>query len=342
MRAFNWERLLVERRVPFITRGANVKRGELNIRCPWCGSADPSYHMGINLETGFYACWRNRSQHSGKSPVRLIIKLLGVPYAVAREMAGLTPDYVDPEGFDAMAAALMSRDGIEGAPRQLRRRRLDLDESFRPIEDRGRTGLHFAYMVDVRGFLERDVDALGRLYGVCAGVRGDWAHRVIIPYYQDGQLVTWTGRAIGESTMRYRDLSREESVLPPKETLCNHDALLDGGDTLLVVEGPMDTLKLDYYGRPFGVRAVGLSTNSATDAQAFLLLAGAFKFRRVLTMMDNADALGVADSMRMAETLGSLPNVGSVRVPYGAKDGADLTPRQVAAWAQTLTAKGSH
>ncbi|MNL05076.1 hypothetical protein D3C87_1256570 [compost metagenome] len=336
MRVLDWVRVLGEHKVPYIERGANVKRGEINVRCPFCGSADPSYHMGINLETGWYSCWRNRSQHSGKSPLRLLMKMLRVPYGVARQIAGLGDDYVDPEGFDAMAAAIMGRDGISGAPQQVKRRHLELDGDFAPIAPRGGTRRHFDYMVEERGFREGDMAYVGRRYGVCAGVRGDWAHRVILPYYQDDQLVTWTGRALGYSTMRYRDLSRDESVLPPKETLFNHDCLLDGGRVLLVVEGPMDGLKLDVYARRFGVRAVGLSTNSATDAQAFLLQAAADNFERVLTMMDNGDPLDIVDSMRMSQTLGFLPNVGSVAVPYGAKDGAALTPEQIEAWAEAL------
>lgn len=343
MRVLDWLRVFAEHRVPYIDRGANVKRGEINIRCPFCGSADPSYHMGISLETGWYSCWRNRSQHSGKSPLRLLMRLLKIPYGVARQIAGLGDDYVDPEGFDAMAAAMMGREGFAGAQQQLKRRHLDLDPDFVPIAQRGSTRRHFDYMVMSRGFRETDMGFIGRRYGVCAGARGRWADRVILPYYQDGVLVTWTGRALGRSTMRYRDLDRSEpegggdwSVLPPKETLYNHDCIADGGRVLLVVEGPMDALKLDVYGRRNGVRAVGLSTNSATDEQAFLLQAAGSAFDRVLTMMDNGDPLDIVDSMRMSQTLGFLPNVGSVAVPFGAKDGADLTPHQIETWTKDL------
>jgi hypothetical protein len=68
MRPLDWRQLLTDNRVPFIERGPNVKRGEINIRCPFCGSADPSYHMGLNLDSGWWSCWRNKDQHSGKSP----------------------------------------------------------------------------------------------------------------------------------------------------------------------------------------------------------------------------------------------------------------------------------
>lgn len=336
MRVFDWRRLFAEQRVSYIERGANVKRGEINIRCPFCGSADPSYHMGINLENGWYSCWRNRAQHSGKSPLRLIIRLLGVPYERARQLAGLTDDYVDPEGFDAMAARLMGRDKTAGRKEETKRQFLWLDEDFVVIGPSGRTRRHWDYLTG-RGFNRAgDIEQLGRLYGVCAGVTGDYAQRVVLPYYQDGDLVTWTGRAVGDSTMRYRDLDRKDSVLPPKLTLYNHDAILAGGRVLVVQEGPFDALKVDYYGRSNSVRSVGLSTNSVTEDQAFLLQGAVGQFKRVVIMMDNASQLSIADSMRMKDSLSFLPDLGIERVPFGSKDGADLTPFEIEQWTMTL------
>lgn len=341
MRPIDWARVLREHRVPFVESGPNIKRGELGIQCPFCGSADPSHHMGLNLEMGWWSCWRNRAQHSGKSPLRLLMKLLRVPYGRAREIAGLGDDYVDPEGFDAMAARLMGRGAEEARPEQVQRRFLDLDE-FRPIKrDSALTGKFWDYLHDVRGFrgasdLGEDVDVLCRQYRLCAGTRDRMQDRVVLPYYLDGELVTWTGRAIGPSKYRYLDLEVDESLLAPKETLYNHDAIYRGGKALVLVEGPFDALKLDFYGKPWGVRAVALSTNSVTDAQAFLLQTAEGKFERTLVMMDNATKLGVVDSLRMKEDLYFLRNLTTARVPFDAKDAGELKPTQIIHWAESL------
>lgn len=337
-RVFDWERLLIERRIPYIESGANVKRGEIAIKCPFCGSADPSMHMGLSRETGWYSCWRNRAQHSGKSPLRLIMKLLGVPYGMAREIAGLGDDYIDPEGFDAMAAKLMGRDKTTGRREETRRRSLRLDPDFDIIWPRGRTRRHYDYLVDGRGFDQpQDVEELGRLYGVCAGTLDAWKDRVILPYYQDGDLVTWTGRAIGNARIRYRDLEIEECVVKPKATLFNHDAIQAGGKALVLVEGPLDALKLDFYGRRHGVRSVALSTNSIQEEQAFLLQAAVGAFDKLLIMLDNSTSLGLADSMRMRQELAFIPGFHIVKVPFGAKDAGELTPGEVHEWAQATT-----
>lgn len=346
MRVFDWERLLSEQRIAFVTSGANVKRGELNIRCPFCGSADPSYHMGINTETGWWACWRNRKQHSGKSPLRLIMRLLDVPYGRARELAGLGDDYVDPEGFDAMAAAFLRRDDKTAQPEAVERRYLELDRRFEPVTDRPRVRKFWNYLAapepNGRGFSGRsaageDATILCQLYNLQCATWGYWQDRIIIPYYQDGLLVTWTARAIGPSSARYKDLSIGESLVAPKQTLYNHDCMLEGGMVLALVEGPLDALKLDFYGRPWGVRAVALSTNSITEQQTFLLQTAVGRFERTVVMLDDPDGLGAADSLWLLQELSFLPDVTTARVPFGAKDAGALTPEQATRWAREQT-----
>lgn len=339
MRAIDWKRLLGEQRIPYIETGANVKRGEIAIQCPFCGSADPSKHMGLNLETGWWSCWRNRSQHSGKSPLRLLMRLLRVPYGRARELAGLGNDYVDPEGFDAVAARLMGRGQI-ARPASVDRRFLSLDKDFLPITDGMRTRRFWNYLYQ-RGFngssdAGADVDLLCSLYNLRAGTRGPWSDRIVIPYYQDGKLVTWSARAITQATVRYRDLDLDNSLLAPKNTLFNHDCIAGGGNVLVIVEGPFDALKIDFYGEPYGVRAVALSTNSLKDEQTYLLQNASDKFKRIVVMMDNASTLGFVDSMRMKADLFFLHNVGIRPVPFEVKDAGELTPAQVIQWVQEI------
>lgn len=340
MKPFDWNRLLNEQRIPYAESGPNVKRGELAIQCPFCGSADPSKHMGLNLETGWWSCWRNRAQHSGKSPLRLIMRLLRVPYEKAREIAGLDDSYVDPEGFDAIAARVMGRDQTMAKPSNADRQALFLDSSFLEITDRIRTRRFWNYLYADRGFDSQfaDVDRLVEKFDLRAGVRSVWTDRIIIPYYQDKKLVTWTGRAIAQSRIRYRDLEVDYSLLPPKETLFNHDAMYQRGrnKALILQEGPFDVMKIDFYGEPFGVRSVGLSTNSISQEQAFLLQGAVGHFDQIIVMLDTKSRLGVVDSMRMKQELNFIPDLRILSVPFGAGDGGNMTPAQVRTLCQEL------
>lgn len=337
MRAFDWPGFFTEHRIEFVDRGKNVARGEINIRCPFCGSADPSHHMGLSLETGWWSCWRNRSQHSGKSPLRLIMKLLGVSYGQAREIAGLGDDYVDPEGFDAMAARLMGRIKIPDKDDDQDRSALDsFGRAYPLITEAIRTRRHWNYLYN-RGFNEtrggiEDVDRLVRQYDLRAGISGVWSERVLIPYFHDRELVTWTGRAIGAATIRYRDLEVKASRMAPKQTLYNFDAIRKGGRALILQEGPFDVLKIDFYGAPHGVRSVGLSTNSISEDQAHLLREAEGRFSKIIVMMDTKGELDVINSMRMRQDLAFIPGLTITPVPYGAGDGGNLKPAQIRRW----------
>jgi len=330
MRALDWRGVLSEHGIGFVDRGPNVKRGEINIRCPFCGAADPSHHMGLNLESGFWACWRN-SEHRGKSPLRLLVQLLNLPYWRARQIAGLTEaDWLDPDGFDSVAARIMGRDSLTKVE-HARREFLALPSEFKELYDA--PPRFYEYLREARGFGTVGTRDLGVHYGLRWCSKGAQRDRIILPYFMDGELLAWTGRAIGPAQVRYRDLDHEDCLVTPKSTLYNLDCRLDGGAVLVVVEGPLDALKIDVFGRGAGVRAVALSTNSISDDQLYLLEDTASAFTRVLVMMDQSTDLGIVDSMRMKRQFASLPNAAIIAVPYGLKDAAEMSPRQATHWA---------
>lgn len=327
-RIFDWLDLVERQGIDHIDRGPNVKRGEINIKCPFCGSADPSYHMGLSLTTGFWACWRNKS-HRGKSPLRLLMRLLYVPYWKARQLAGLDETYVDPEGFDAVAARIMGRDLSMTRMEQVQRDFLSLPDEFRIIEQKGQSRQHWNYLQDARAFGYWTADAIER-YLLCYATTGDMWYRVIFPYITNGELVSWTGRYIAQGgAIRYRDLELDECLIKPKENLYNHDAIISGGKVLCVVEGPIDTVKIDLFGASEGVRAVGLSTNSMSDEQLWLLTEAADNFDKLVVLMDEKKSgLGLVDSMRMKAEISSIKNATIMPVPLGAKDAGEYTPQQ--------------
>ncbi len=336
MRAFDWKALFIQHRIPYIESGANVKRGELNCKCPWCGNSDPSFHLGLNLTSGWYSCWRNRGAHSGKSPVRLVMKLLHLPYWKAREVCGLSEDFIDPEGFDAAAARIMGREPIVGRPAQIKRNFLAFDKYFMPIVDERISTRRWWNYLYTRGFDNADIPALCAQYQLMACRDGMFTNRLIIPFFLDGKLITWTARAIARARTRYMDLELDRALIPAKETLYNHDCIPEGGRVLVLVEGPLDALKLDFYGQPFGVRAVAMSTNSMTEHQVYMLESAITKFDYVGVMMDEKHDTGFVDTMKMKQSLFFLPRVKSLSVPAGRGDAGECLAHEVKSWAQQL------
>lgn len=330
MAVVNWRRVLAEAGIEYVERGPNVKKGELGIQCPFCGAADHSQHMNLNLENGWWRCWRNKAEHSGKSPVRLLVKLLGVTYERARDMAGLGESYTDPDGFTEVAARLMAR----GAPvatveSRAATPRLKFPDEFIRIDANGRTARFWDYLVG-RDFIWEDIPYLCQDYSLWAAVRGDFKDRVILPYIVDTKLVTWSGRAIADATIRYKDLATDIAGVTAKSLLYNYDChRCHNRKVLAVVEGPFDAIKLDFYGKDQGVRAVALSTNDITEEQVYELETMAPEFGRVIVMLDTATQLGLVDSMRLKSRLSQIRGLEIAPVPFGKKDCGELTPREV-------------
>ena len=328
----DWPVLLRERHIQFIERGPNVKRGAINIRCPFCGSADPSYHMGLDLETGWFACWRNKA-HRGKSPVRLLMVLLRVSFSEARAIAGLDDDYLDPEGFDSLKARLQ---GLGGPHSDTKSRSNIWPSDFQLIAPTGASRLHWQYLLG-RGFPQQSLRLLVNDYGLSYTRMGHQSWRIIFPYFVQAKVVTWTGRAIAPSSARYLDQPTDAAITPVKKTLYNHDALLDGGKVLIIVEGPVDVLKVDAFGREVGVRAVGMSTASISDEQAHLLAWARPAFDRCILMSDQkVSGLGITDSMKLKQALGFIPDLESQSPPFGLKDTGELNHVDAVIWTDKL------
>lgn len=268
------------------------------------------------------------------------MSLLRVSHAEALQIAGLDPSYVDPDGFTAMVFRMRQKAAGRAEPEPTPTR-LRMNHDFRVLADFGPAKKHWWYL-DNRWF---DPHQLAVEYGVMAGCYDEWKDRVIFPYYEEDKLVTWTGRAVGSAEIRYRDLPRDSregydgplAVVPAKNTLFNHDSMINGGRWLIVCEGPIDALKLDCYGKASNVRAVALSTASISDEQLARLDVYASGFDRLGVMMDMEKDTHVVHSMRMKSQLASIHKSAHIlEVPFGRKDAGELKPREVRAFCSDI------
>lgn len=287
--------LLIAEGVDVLDKGHGVAKGNFNIKCPMCGIADPSYHMGINLTNGWWGCWRN-SEHRGKSPVRLLVAALGKPVYEVRRLLGLR-DGPDLDTFGGVRDRLSARDDVQ--PRE-RMKSLRFPPSIRVMDQHDVAADRFYAYVRGRGFPAWHVERAVRMFSMHYAVSGEYKDRVVLPFYYRNNLVTWTGRSIhSDQRLRYRDLEKEASTLYKNDVLYNYDRAALGGRALIVLEGPFDVVKGDYAGEPVGVHCVGLGTNSMSDAQLVQLIDLADAFEYVFISMDAPTEFAKLDSVRM-------------------------------------------
>lgn len=314
-----WQRILSTYHIEWVDSGPNVKRGNTNIKCPFCGEADPSYHMGL-APTGQWACWRN-DKHRGANPATLLAKAARITYNVASEVLHLKErDYADISGgFSTAVRASLSKDLPNAAivPGTLR-----LPVDFRPLWQSSYARTRYLDYMERRGFV--DVEKISKKLRLYYAPTGQFAGRVIFPFYSFGELVHWTGRSIyGSAELRYRALPASEAIDP--FCLYGFDDAYCGGSTLLVLEGPMDAAKVNAYS-VCGVRAVAVATSSPNTHQVdqISLLTGRFKY--TIMSLDRGELLKAVSRSRSFVT--------EVRVsepPYRAKDFGELSRMQIKA-----------
>ncbi|KKM00724.1 hypothetical protein LCGC14_1801600, partial [marine sediment metagenome] len=86
-------------KIEYATTGSNVAKGNVNVKCPMCGMADKSEHMGIKLSNGIWGCWRNKA-HRGSNLAYLLQSLLEISYTEAKRLVGDDVTKVDEDALE--------------------------------------------------------------------------------------------------------------------------------------------------------------------------------------------------------------------------------------------------
>lgn len=332
--AFDWPGFLRQHRVEYVTSGPNVGRGQIGVKCPWCGSADPSQHLVISLRGQGWSCRRNQV-HSGKSRARLIQFLLRCSEAQARQLA-----------YGEDSAVLVEDEDVAGRLRDLLMpgadgpaEPLSLPAEFKPLTASSSLAEPFRAYLWQRGYNVGQVSRLITNYKLHYATRGRFAYRIIMPIYsRTGVLMTWTGRSIVEDEeLRYRTLTmrRDDSLADGGPyARCSIKSLLFGlpllwhapnPRALIICEGPFDAMRITAFGASLGVYGTCLFGLSVSGAQVRLIDELAERYPLTGLMVDKAAGLqGLALASHSA-------SIQLLQIPPGVKDPGELSPQAVVA-----------
>jgi hypothetical protein len=319
--SFDWENFLTKNGVAFATSGKNVSHGNVAIHCPFCGPDDVGQHLSVSTQGRGWRCLRRPRDHRGKRPEKLVMAVLGCSYTAAARIVGNTTFLPD----DFMAAVNKHAAGAELPGRA---RVLPMPEEFLPLgTNRPSAKIFHSYLTE-RGF---DNHAkLTEIYGLKYAPRGGFKGRIIFPIIHDGKLISWTGRTVypveSEHGIRYKTLTADPDKEPPialgpvTDYLLWHDHLRNWGDTLVLVEGPFDALRVNVLGRARGIVATCLFTMQPSDRQIDLFHDLMPRFRRCVLLLDRGTT---AATLRMLGELQTL-DVNIREMPENTKDPGEL------------------
>lgn len=298
---FDWQQFLDSYHIRYVTKGANVARGHISVHCPMCGAEDPSEHMTINLAGKGWRCYRN-DNHRGVRPARLVAQLLNIPIPQAMIIVGQS--VFIPEDFMGAVMSKLRPAAVEAISE------VPWPKEFKPLNDDLHSSRIFIRYMLGRGYSIAQINRMHRYHGLCFATQGPQRGRIIFPVEYSGKLQSWTGRTVyPDVELRYKTLSTDPenaeypATGPISDFLLWHDDLLDGGDCLVLVEGPFDALKVRTLGRGERIFSTCCFTASPSDAQIELLHDVAPLFKRRVLLLDR-NTLG--KTLKVASELASL------------------------------------
>ena len=284
MAEIDWVNLFEKRNVEHVFSGPNVAKNHVAIKCPFCGDLDPSQHLGINLETGEWGCWRDVT-HRGTKPHRLLYQLFRLSFEEVDSLLGNIGIKVS--DFDERMRKLRGvGDDVVGDDARLEK--IPLPKEFRKLIDSPPTRIFLNYIKE-RGF--SDPAGVARFYRLYYSRAGNFRRRIIIPINYFGNLVSWTGRHIGSNEIRYKTLTmsgedESKALMPSSGVVLEVSRIWEGGKTLIITEGPFDAIKLDWFLKEEKIRATCLFGKVISKNQSYHLSEILKGFKKVVILLD--------------------------------------------------------
>ena len=292
---FNIQKYLEDRQVDFHVEGEkNVTKGWVNIQCPFLGCSDPSWHLGINLDSLLIHCYVCGAKGSVERVVQEIDK------CSFNKAQKIIEEYNNEDEIRISKPLFRSEREVE---------QCILPDNIDKIFHKR----HREYLKN-RNF---NPDYLIQKYNLMSVYNiGRYKFRIIIPYYYNGKLICFNTRDITDKAkLRYQFCDTENSVIEVKHTFYNIDTVKD---KCIIVEGPSDVWRM-------GDGCIAVSGKQFTKEQ--LLMLREKEIKKVLVLYDADDS-----EEKIGETLannltGIVPWVELVELDSG--DPGELSKEEV-------------
>jgi len=304
----DWRGLLDEIGVEWTDRGKNTSSGNINVKCCWCLD-DPSKHLAIALMKEAYFCYRSPGQHSGKKATNLLFKLKGIR---------------EPEALRLLRK--YHRAGGAPMPARLPTDMQQQKTAWSRFANAGNNKEALEYLSG-RGF--PSPRTLCEQFDLRYAPNGMWARRLLIPLHFNGEAVSWTAR---DMTSRYEQkyLMNDTSSFA---ALCTPDIIKPTPAIAVIVEGPMDALRIAQATRDARIISIALCGKSLGSEKLLQIRKACETCNDILVALD-ADAPMSACYQAIADiqSATNVQRVGRAKLPLGIKDPGELPSEGVMQW----------
>jgi len=344
----NWRNFFAQHGIDFVESGPNVSShpDEIGMNCFLCnreGRPDPSTHLTFNTRTGNWRCWRNE-KHRGRDPYKLVARYYRTTYQQAQAIVSSYRVDTGESLLDQLKNQFEKQQ--EEGEQESTMQSIELPEFHTPAHYKFKRLQPTKDYLENRGF--HPVIDFVKQYDVRVPAKGDLRDYFVLPLTMNNEYVGLTSRALNEQArVRYKSLSKRRStdgmtaVRTTDKHLFHYDWVWNDPMVkyLFVVEGPFDAAKLDWYGKPYGLRAVAIYTTQISTTQKnllFNLVEHLPRIEEVYVMLDSGEMRNQAN---LVERLSTIPAMNSPVKPdsFGVKDPGDLCQDDVLSIVEQLS-----
>lgn len=242
--------------IDFVTEGhKHARQGWVNTTCPFC-TGNPGYHLGYDLLHNYFYCWR-----CGWHPITPTLAL--VLNIRQDEVRRLLRQY----------GLYLARHFVEPMVEQ-NKKPFQFPTDTVPLLE------HHKRYLEERGY---DVERIERVWDLkSTGPVGrldekDYKNRILIPFYWNGTVVSFTSRNTQSASheKRYKTCPKDRERVHMKEILYGRQE--EWRETGILVEGPTDVWRM-------GTSSFAVSGIQYTSQQVRLI---SKSFKRVAVMFDD-------------------------------------------------------
>jgi len=256
--------------------------------------------------------------------------LLNCSYMEADHYFRSEQAFIPDDFLEEIETLLEPGDDIDDGEKSISKDRVELRflNGFRRLRHERLARRFIWYLCDGRGFKPKDIELLGKQYGLRYVLSGVWKNRIIIPVFMGDQLVNWTGRTISDlEKIRYMSVSHEKTANPRapmsiKNCLYRQLELIEErGDILAITEGPFDAIHMDYFLSEHGIRATCIFGTAFSEEQIWIIHELSDFFKRVCIVLDR----GAMETAMILQTSLAPLETEIIMLPSGIEDPGEIT-----------------
>lgn len=290
---FDIKEYLTSQDIHFKEEGENIGHGSIGICCPSCG--DDNYHLGIDVDSKIYNCWKCEEQGNLIGLI-MLLEDCSSNSAILRIKENQTEKVIERANFQDKVKDILSGKKTVNDVAENRVLKVPCTHYLNELNPEFVMDRRFLSFIEERNYT---VDELMD-WGVRAELLEEFGFRLMFPVAFKGQVVSYLGRTVIGEDPKYKNCSNANAIIPMRQLLYGYDSVKVGQDKLVICEGVFDVIRfgkgvaVGIFGKDISVDQIALICSLEIKKEIWIALDGE-AFNEANKIIKNLKPLVTAD-----------------------------------------------